>query len=104
VQLATIQELARYWVTDCDWRRCEARPNALPQFKTEIGGVDIHFIHVKSAHANGFTDVEQNTKEQIQGGRSHPWISQDVPVRGFIYDVNTGRLSEVVADGETVTG
>ena len=50
VQLATIQELARYWATDYDWRRCEARLNALPQFKTEIDGVDIHFIHVKSRH------------------------------------------------------
>jgi pimeloyl-ACP methyl ester carboxylesterase len=51
VQLATIQELARYWATDYDWRRCEARLNALPQFKTQIDGVDIHFIHVKSPHA-----------------------------------------------------
>ena len=52
VQLATTQELARYWETDYDWRRCEARLNALPQFKTEIDGVDVHFIHVKSPHAN----------------------------------------------------
>ena len=52
VQLATIQELARYWTTDYDWRACEARLNALPQFKTEIDGVDIHFIHVKSKHEN----------------------------------------------------
>jgi pimeloyl-ACP methyl ester carboxylesterase len=52
VQLATTQELARYWTTDYDWRRCEARLNALPQFKTEIDGVDIHFIHVKSRHEN----------------------------------------------------
>ena len=52
VQLATTQELARYWTTDYDWRRCEARLNALPQFKTEIDGVDIHFIHVKSPHEN----------------------------------------------------
>jgi pimeloyl-ACP methyl ester carboxylesterase len=50
VQLATIQELARYWAADYDWRACEARLNALPQFKTEIDGVDIHFIHVKSPH------------------------------------------------------
>jgi pimeloyl-ACP methyl ester carboxylesterase len=50
VQLATIQELARYWTTDYDWRKCEARLNALPQFKTEIDGLDIHFIHVKSAY------------------------------------------------------
>src|ERR671933_1309843 len=52
VQLATIQELARYWATDYDWRRCETRLNALPQFTTEIDGVDIHFIHVKSPHEN----------------------------------------------------
>jgi pimeloyl-ACP methyl ester carboxylesterase len=52
VQLATIQELARYWTTDYDWRKAEAKLNALPQFITEIEGVDIHFIHVKSAHEN----------------------------------------------------
>src|SRR3989441_117192 len=52
VQLATTQELARYWTTNYDWRRCEARLNALPQFKTEIDGVDIHFIHVKSPREN----------------------------------------------------
>jgi pimeloyl-ACP methyl ester carboxylesterase len=52
VQLATIQELARYWATDYDWRACEAKLNALPQFKTGIDGVDIHFIHVKSPHAD----------------------------------------------------
>jgi pimeloyl-ACP methyl ester carboxylesterase len=52
VQLATIQELARYWAADYDWRACEAKLNALPQFKTEIDGVDIHFIHVKSPHEN----------------------------------------------------
>ena len=50
VQLATIQELARYWASEYDWRRCEARLNAFAQFKTEIDGVDIHFIHVKSPH------------------------------------------------------
>ena len=50
VQLATIQELAHYWVNDYDWRNAEARLNALPQFITEIDGVDIHFIHVKSRH------------------------------------------------------
>jgi pimeloyl-ACP methyl ester carboxylesterase len=52
VQLATLQELARYWAAGYDWRRCEARLNALPQFTTEIDGVDIHFIHVKSPHKN----------------------------------------------------
>ena len=50
VQLAMIQELARYWTTDYDFERVEARLNALPQFVTEIDGVDIHFIHVKSSH------------------------------------------------------
>ncbi len=52
VQLATIQELARYWATDYDWRKCEARLNALPQFMTQIDGLDIHFIHVRSDHDN----------------------------------------------------
>jgi pimeloyl-ACP methyl ester carboxylesterase len=52
VQLTTIQELARYWATEYDWRKCEARLNALPQFKTEIDGIDIHFIHVRSRHTN----------------------------------------------------
>ncbi|HSR84885.1 MAG TPA: carbonic anhydrase [Streptosporangiaceae bacterium] len=51
-----------------------------------------------------FTDAEANTKEQIQKARSHPWISQDVPVRGFVYDVSSGRLHEVFPDGKTVTG
>jgi pimeloyl-ACP methyl ester carboxylesterase len=50
VQLAMIEALTRYWVNDYDWRRCEVKLNALPQFKTEIDGVDIHFIHVKSSH------------------------------------------------------
>jgi pimeloyl-ACP methyl ester carboxylesterase len=51
VQLATLQALARYWATDYDWRACEARLNALPQFTTTIDGVDIHFVHVRSSHA-----------------------------------------------------
>jgi pimeloyl-ACP methyl ester carboxylesterase len=52
VQLATLQALARYWATDYDWRRCEKRLNALPQFTTEIDGTSIHFIHVTSRHEN----------------------------------------------------
>jgi pimeloyl-ACP methyl ester carboxylesterase len=52
VQLATMQELARYWATDYDWRKAETKLNALPQFTTEIDGVDIHFIHVKSPNEN----------------------------------------------------
>jgi pimeloyl-ACP methyl ester carboxylesterase len=50
VPLAMIQELARYWATDYDWRKCEAKLNALPQFMTEIDGLDLHFIHVRSQH------------------------------------------------------
>jgi pimeloyl-ACP methyl ester carboxylesterase len=50
VQLATIQALARYWETEYDWRKCEARLNAYPQFITEIDGLDIHFVHVRSKH------------------------------------------------------
>jgi pimeloyl-ACP methyl ester carboxylesterase len=52
VQLATIQQLARYWATDHDWRKIEAKLNAWPQFITEIDGLDIHFIHVRSKHEN----------------------------------------------------
>jgi pimeloyl-ACP methyl ester carboxylesterase len=52
VQLKTVKELARYWANDYDWRKAEAKLNALPQFTTEIDGVDVHFIHVKSAHEN----------------------------------------------------
>ena len=52
VQSATIQALARYWTSEYDWRKCEARLNALPQFTTTIDGVEIHFIHVKSRHEN----------------------------------------------------
>src|SRR5438874_6906631 len=52
VQLATSQALARYWGTDYDWRKCEARLNALPNFITEIDGLDIHFVHVRSKHDN----------------------------------------------------
>jgi pimeloyl-ACP methyl ester carboxylesterase len=52
VQFATMQKLARYWQADYDWRKCEAKLNALPQFITEIDGLDIHFIHVRSRHEN----------------------------------------------------
>jgi pimeloyl-ACP methyl ester carboxylesterase len=50
VQLATLQALARYWTSEYDWRKCEARLNALPQFTTQIDGVEIHFIHIRSRH------------------------------------------------------
>ncbi len=52
VQLATVQNLARYWATEYDWRKVEAKLNSYPQFITEIDGLDIHFIHVRSKHDN----------------------------------------------------
>jgi Epoxide hydrolase N terminus len=52
VRLKTVQQLVQYWRTDYDWRKMEARLNALPQFVTEIDGIDIHFIHVRSKHDN----------------------------------------------------
>ena len=52
VQLATTQALARYWAKDYDWRKCEAKLNALPEFMTDIDGLEIHFIHVRSKHEN----------------------------------------------------
>jgi pimeloyl-ACP methyl ester carboxylesterase len=52
VQFATLQKLAQYWATDYDWRKCEAKLNALPQFVTQIDGLDIHFIHVRAKHPN----------------------------------------------------
>jgi pimeloyl-ACP methyl ester carboxylesterase len=55
--LAMMQDLARYWASDYDWRRCEAKLNALPQFITEIDGLDIHFIHVRSQHENALPIV-----------------------------------------------
>src|SRR5918999_725975 len=57
VQLATIQKLARYWATEYDWRRVESKLNTYPQFVTEIDGLDIRFIHVRSKHANALRMV-----------------------------------------------
>ena len=56
VPLAMIQELARHWATEYDWRTCEKTLNALPQFITEIDGLDIHFIHARSKHEDALTD------------------------------------------------
>jgi Epoxide hydrolase N terminus len=57
VQLVTMQALVHYWATEYDFRRVEARLNALPQFMTEIDGLDIHFIHVKSPHENALPHI-----------------------------------------------
>jgi hypothetical protein len=57
VPLALMQDLARYWATEYDWRKCEARLNALPNFTTEIDGLDIHFVHVRSKHEDALPIV-----------------------------------------------
>jgi pimeloyl-ACP methyl ester carboxylesterase len=83
VQLATIQELARYWAAEYDWRACEARLNALPQFKTEIDGVDVHFIHVKSRHENALPLI-----------MTHGWPGSIIEMLGVI-----GPLTDPTAHG-----
>jgi pimeloyl-ACP methyl ester carboxylesterase len=83
VQLATIQELTRYWTTDYDWRRCEAELNALPMFKTEIDGVDIHFIHVRSPHENALPLII-----------THGWPGSVIEMLGVI-----GPLTDPAAHG-----
>jgi len=83
VQLATIQQLARYWTTDYDWRACEAKLNALPQFKTEIDGVDIHFIHVKSPHENALPLII-----------THGWPGSVIEMLGVV-----GPLTDPTAHG-----
>jgi len=83
VQLATIQELSRYWATDYDWRRCEAQLNALPQFRTGIDGVDIHFIHVKSPHADALPLI-----------MTHGWPGSVIELLGSV-----GPLTDPTAHG-----
>jgi pimeloyl-ACP methyl ester carboxylesterase len=83
VQLATIQELARYWAAEYDWRTCEAKLNALPQFTTAIDGVDIHFIHVKSDHANALPLIV-----------THGWPGSVIELLGAI-----GPLTDPAAHG-----
>jgi hypothetical protein len=83
VQLATMQELARYWTTEYDWRNCEAELNALPQFKTEIDGVDIHFIHVKSPHENALPLI-----------MTHGWPGSVIELLGVV-----GPLTDPTAHG-----
>jgi pimeloyl-ACP methyl ester carboxylesterase len=83
VQLATLQELARYWATDYDWRRCEAELNALPQFTTQIDGQDIYFIHVKSRHENALPLII-----------THGWPGSVIELLGV-----TGPLTDPTAHG-----
>jgi pimeloyl-ACP methyl ester carboxylesterase len=83
VQLATMQELARYWATEYDWRKTEAKLNALPQFTTEIDGVDIHFIHVRSRHANALPLI-----------MTHGWPGSVIELLGVV-----GPLTDPTAHG-----
>jgi len=66
VQLATMQVLARYWATEYDWRKIEAKLNALPQFITEIDGLDIYFIHVRSKHTSDHCADSQATLSPLR--------------------------------------
>jgi len=83
VQLAMLQELARYWATGYDWRTCEARLNALPQFRTEIDGEGIHFIHVKSRRADALPLII-----------THGWPGSVIELLGVV-----GPLTDPTAHG-----
>jgi pimeloyl-ACP methyl ester carboxylesterase len=83
VQLAMLQELARYWAADHDWRRCEAELNALPQFTTEIDGLGIHFIHVRSRHENALPLII-----------THGWPGSVIEMLGVV-----GPLTDPTAHG-----
>jgi len=84
-QLAVVQELARYWATGYDWRRCEAKLAALPHFVTEIDGLDIHFVHVRSPHPGALPVVV-----------THGWPGSLIELLGII-----GPLTEPTAHGGT---
>jgi len=83
VQRATIQALSRYWATEHDWRACEAKLNALPQFTTEIDGLDIHFIHVKSPHEHALPLI-----------MTHGWPGSVIELLGTV-----GPLTDPTAHG-----
>ncbi|MCG5447648.1 epoxide hydrolase family protein [Micromonospora hortensis] len=85
VQLATIQELARYWMTDYDWRACETTLNSLPQYTTNIDGVEIHFIHVRSQHENALPLI-----------MTHGWPGSVAELLGVV-----GPLTDPTAHGGT---
>ena len=83
VQLSTVQELARYWTTDYDWRAFEAKLNALPQYTTDIDGVEIHFVHVRSKHENALPLI-----------MTHGWPGSVVELLGVV-----GPLTDPTAHG-----
>src|SRR5438094_5615376 len=77
VQLATMQNLTRYWGTDYDWRKCETKLNAQPQFITEIDGLDIHFIHVRSKHKNAFAAYRHARMARLDRRAAEDYRSAD---------------------------
>ena len=83
VQLAMLQELARYWAADYDWRKCEAALNGLPQFTTEIDGLGVHFIHVRSRHENALPLII-----------THGWPGSVIEMLGVV-----GPLTDPTAHG-----
>ncbi|MEU1745652.1 epoxide hydrolase family protein [Micromonospora arida] len=85
VQLATMQELTRHWMTDYDWRACETKLNSLPQYTTNIDGVEIHFIHVRSQHENALPLI-----------MTHGWPGSVVELLGVV-----GPLTDPTAHGGT---
>ena len=87
VPLALMQDLARYWATEYDWRKCEARLNAVPNFITEIDGLDIHFIHVRSKHEDALPIVV-----------CHGWPGSIVEQLKLI-----GRLTDPTAHGASAS-
>src|SRR5687768_8216117 len=87
VPLATMQDLARYWATEYDWRKCEAKLNAIPQFITEIDGLDIHFVHVRSKHENALPLIV-----------THGWPGSIIEQLKII-----GPLTDPTAHGATVS-
>src|SRR6201985_2362170 len=88
VQLATIQDLVTCWSTGYDWRACEAKLNSLPQFTTEIDGLDVHFIHVRSRHENALPLII-----------THGWPGSVIEMLEII-----GPLTEPTAHGGTAEG
>jgi carbonic anhydrase len=84
--------------TDCGMLRFTDR-----EFEAELRK-DTGQAPIAPARFYSFSDAVENTREQVQKARSHPWISPEVPVRGFVYDVGTGRVSEVFPDGEARAG
>jgi hypothetical protein len=89
VQQAVIQELARYWATEYDLRRCERRLGALPHFVTEIDGLDIHFIHVRSPHENALPVII-----------THVWPGSVIELLGVIGRCGRDRRRDGRSSGE----